>query len=110
MALFQSLDGTMRLLNNRLEIDSVKGSIGEESKLKFVGAIEHLFSQNKELKIAGHLSSDWLKISEMIISETTQESTPFIMPKNILANITTSIKDASYEKFHMSNFQAKAQL
>ena len=44
----------------------------------------------------------------MIISETTQDSTPFIMPKNILANITTCIKDASYEKFHMSNFQAKA--
>ena len=108
LALFQSLDGTMRLLNNRLVIDSVKGSIGKESTLKFVGAIEHLFSQNKELKIAGHLSSDWLKISEMIISETTQDSTPFIMPKKILANITTSIKDASYEKFHMSNFQAKA--
>ena len=71
MALFQSLNGSMRLLNNRLVIDSVKGSIGEESTLKFVGAIEHFFSQNKELKIAGHLSSDWLKISEMIISETT---------------------------------------
>ena len=25
LALFQSLDGSMRLLNNRLEIDSVKG-------------------------------------------------------------------------------------
>ena len=107
LALFHGLDGSMRLLNNRLEIDSVKGFNGEESKLKFVGAIEHLFSQNKELQIAGHLSSDWLKMSEMITADTTQESTPFIMPNNILANITTSIKDASYEKFHMSHFQAK---
>ncbi len=107
LALFHSLEGSIKLLNNRLEIDSLKGSTGKESKLKFVGAIEHLFSQKKELKVTGHLSSDWLKISEMIIPETNQESTPFIMPKNILANITTSIKDASYKKFHMSNFQAK---
>ncbi len=107
LALFHGLDGSMRLLNNRLEIDSVKGSAGEESKLKFVGTIEHLFSQSKELHIAGQLSSDWLKMSEMIKADTTQESTPFIMPNNILANITTSIKNASYEKFHMSHFQAK---
>lgn len=108
MSLFQGIEGSFRLLNNRLEIDSVKGSIGEESKLKFVGAIEYLFSQKKELKIAGHLSSDWLKMSEMLISDTAEDSTPFIMPNNILANITTNIKDASYKKFHMSNFQAKA--
>ena len=107
LALFHVLDGSMRLLNNRLEIDSVKGTIGTESKFKFIGAVEHLFSQSKELQIAGNLSSDWLKISEMIRVDTTQESTPFIMPKNILANITTNIKDASYEKFHMSHFQAK---
>ena len=43
----------------------------------------------------------------MLKTDTTPESTPFFMPKNILANITTSIKDASYEKFHMSHFQAK---
>ena len=107
LALFYDLEGSIRLQNNRLEIDSLKGSSGEESKLKFVGAIEHLFSQKKELKIAGHLSSDWLKISEIIITDTTQESTPFIMPNNILANITTSIKDASYKKFHMSDLLAK---
>ena len=106
-ALFHGLNGKIRLLNNRLEIDSVKGSTGQETKLKFVGAIEHLFAQNKDLLIAGHLSSDWLKMSELIIADTAGKSTPFIMPKNILANITTSIKDASYEKFHMSNFQAK---
>jgi len=107
LTLFHGLDGRMRLMNNRLEIDSLKGFNGEESKLKFVGAIEHLFSQSNDLQIAGHLSSDWFKISEMIKVDTTQEPTPFIMPDNILANITTNIKDASYEKFHMSEFQAK---
>ena len=107
MALFHGIDASMRLVNNRLEIDSVKGHIGEESKLKFIGAVEHLFNQNKELRIAGHLSSDWLKISQMVIADTTQKSTPFIMPKNILANITTNVKDASYEKFHMSHLKAK---
>ena len=107
LALFHSLNGKIRLLNNRLEIDSVRGSAGQETKLKFVGTIEHLFTQNQELQIAGHLSSDWLKMSELITPDTAGEPTPFIMPKNILANITTSLKDASYEKFHMSNFQAK---
>ena len=107
LALFQDIDASMRLRNNRLEIDSVKGYVGEESKLKFIGAIEHLFTQNKELQIAGHLSSDWLKISQMIIKDTAQEATAFSMPKNILANITTNVKDASYEKFHMSQLKAK---
>ena len=100
----------MRLLNNRLEIDSLIGSTGEESKLKFIGAIEYLFSQNKDIQIAGHLSSDWLKMCYMLKTDTTQESTPFFMPKNILANISISIKDASYEKFHMSHFEAKVSL
>ena len=74
LARFHGLDGSMRLLKNRLEIDR-KGFNGEESKLKFVGTIEHLFNQNKELQIAGHLSSDWLKMSEMVIADTTHEST-----------------------------------
>ena len=110
LAPFHSLKGNMRLLNNRLEIDSLIGSTGEESKLKFIGAIENLFSQNKDIQIAGHLSSDWLKMSYMLKTDTTQESTPFFMPKNILANISISIKDASYEKFHMSHFEAKVSL
>lgn len=107
LATIQNLNGSTRLLNNRLEIDSLFGTIGTESKVNFVGAIENLFSQNEDLQIAGHLSSEWLKITEMIVIDTTTDPSPFVMPKNIAASITTNIKDAAYEKFHMSNFQAK---
>lgn len=107
LATIQGLTGTFQLTNNRLEIDSLCGSIGTESKVNFVGAAENLFSQNQNLRVAGHLSSEWLKLTEIIVIDTTSNPSPFVMPNNITANITTNIKDAAYDKLHISYFQAK---
>ena len=98
LALFHSLNGKIRLLNNRLEIDSVRGSAGQETKLKFVGTIEHLFTQNQELQIAGHLSSDWLKMSELITPDTAGEPTPYYAKKHFGKHYN-KFKDASTRSF-----------
>lgn len=107
---FQKINGKLRLIDNDLEIDSINVQIGEESSFKFIGAIEDLLHPQKNLKIAGFMSSDWLKIHELIRSDTSAQKNTFELPKNINANVSAIIKDASFNKFHMSDFSAQLHL
>ena len=56
------------------------------------------------------MSSDWLKIQELIPSDTSAQKIAFELPKNINANVSAIIKDASFNKFHMSDFSAQLHL
>ena len=109
-AFFQKINGKLRLIDNDLEIDSIRAQIGEESSFKFTGAVEHLLHPQKNLKIAGFISSDWLKIQELMSSDTSAQKNTFELPKNINANVSAIIKDASFNKFHMSDFSAQLHL
>ena len=110
MLFFKKINGKLRLIDNDLEIDSIRAQIGEESSFKFTGAFEHLLHPQKNLKIAGFISSDWLKIQELMSSDTSAQKNTFELPKNINANVSAIIKDASFNKFHMSDFSAQLHL
>ena len=43
-------------------------------------------------------------------SDTSAQKNTFELPKNINANVSAIIKDASFNKFHMSDFSAQLHL
>ena len=108
----------LKLIDDNVNISAFNGTLAKESKIKFVGGIENVFSylflNNAELKIAGDLSSDWMIIDEFLdetdnISETTQESKPqaINLPNDIVANINLNLIDLTFDRFHMRNFSSK---
>ncbi|MGB2371599.1 MAG: AsmA-like C-terminal region-containing protein [Flavobacteriales bacterium] len=109
---------SLKLIDDNVNISAFNGTLAKESKIKFVGGIENVFSylflKNAELKIAGDLSSDWMIIDEFLdetdnISETTQESKPqaINLPNDIVANINLNLIDLTFDRFHMRNFSSK---
>ena len=109
---------SLKLIDDNVNISAFNGTLAKESKIKFVGGIENVFSylflKNAELKIAGDLSSDWMIIDELLnetdnISETTQESKPqaINLPNDIVANINLNLIDLTFDRFHMRNFSSK---
>ncbi|NDG51907.1 MAG: hypothetical protein EBY39_02625 [Flavobacteriia bacterium] len=109
---------SLKLIDDNVNISAFNGTLAKESKIKFVGGIENVFSylflNNAELKIAGDLSSDWMIIDEFLdetdnISETTQESKPqaINLPNDIVANINLNLIDLTFDRFHMRNFSSK---
>lgn len=107
----ENINTHLKLNNEHLTIDSLSATMGEESKLQFNGAAENLFSygisQTASLKIAGYLQSDWLLIDELLATDSTSEITAIQIPNDIQANITTSLKDVSYDRFRMRDFNSK---
>ena len=109
---------SLKLIDDNVNISAFNGTLAKESKIKFVGGIENVFSylflKNAELKIAGDLSSDWMIIDEFLYetdktSETTQESKPqaINLPNDIVANINLNLIDLTFDRFHMRNFSSK---
>jgi len=108
----------LKLIDDNVNISAFNGTLAKESKIKFVGGIENVFSylflKNAELKIAGDLSSDWMIIDEFLdetdkSSETTQENKPqaINLPNDIVANINLNLLDLTFDRFHMRNFSSK---
>lgn len=108
----------LKLIDDNVNISAFNGTLAKESKIKFVGGIENVFSylflKNADLKIAGDLSSDWMIIDEFLedtdkTSEMTQESKPqaIILPNDIVANINLNLLDLTFDRFHMRNFSSK---
>ena len=108
----------LKLIDDNVNISAFNGTLAKESKIKFVGGIENVFSylflKNADLKIAGDLSSDWMIIDEFLedtdkTSETPQESKPqaIILPNDIVANINLNLLDLTFDRFHMRNFSSK---
>jgi hypothetical protein len=108
----------LKLNDDNVNISAFNGTLAKESKIKFVGGIENVFSylflKNADLKIAGDLSSDWMIIDEFLegtdkTSETPQESKPqaIILPNDIVANINLNLLDLTFDRFHMRNFSSK---
>ena len=60
----------LKLIDDNVNISAFNGTLAKESKIKFVGGIENVFSylflKNADLKIAGDLSSDWMIIDEFL--------------------------------------------
>lgn len=109
---------SLKLIDDNVNISAFNGTLAKESKIKFVGGIENVFSylflKNADLKIAGDLSSDWMIIDEFLdetdkTSETTQESKPqaISLPNDIVANINLNLIDLTFDRFHMRNFSSK---
>ena len=107
----ENINTYLRLNNDHLTIDSLFATMGGESKLQFNGAAENLFSygisNTASLKIAGHLQSDWLLVDELLNTDSTSENTAIKLPNDIQANITTMLRDVSYDRFRMRNFSSK---
>ena len=109
---------SLKLIDDNVNISAFNGTLAKESKIKFVGGIENVFSylflKNAELKIAGELSSNWMIIDEFLeetdkTSETTQESKPqaINLPNDIVANLNLNLIDLTFDRFHMRNFSSK---
>ena len=93
----------------------MEGTLAKESKFKFIGAIENVFSylflKNSPLKIAGEFNSKWMIFDELIQSDTTSETNSseakaVQLPDDIIANVKFNLDDFSYDRFHMRNFNS----
>lgn len=104
---------TLKLNNDALAVDSLFFSLTNENNIYFHGAVENMFSylylKNKDLKIGGHLSSNWVVLEQLLTMNDTTESDsknePLHLPSDVIANISVDIRDFSYNRFHMRNFK-----
>ena len=108
----------LKLIDDNVNISAFNGTLAKESKIKFIGGIENVFSylflKNADLKIAGNLSSDWMIIDEFLedtdnSSAKTQENKPqaINLPNDIVANINLNLIDLTFDRFHIRNFSSK---
>lgn len=108
----------LNLIDDNVNSIAFNGTFAKENEIKFMGGIENVFSyiflKNADLKIAGNISSDLLKIDNFLeksdkASETTQKSMPqqINFPNDIVANINLNLLDLTFDRFHMRNFSSK---
>ncbi len=105
----------LKVVDDHLDIKSLEGTLANESKFNFIGAIENVFSylflKNSPLKIAGEFNSKWMIFDELIPSDSTSENNSIEakavqLPDDIIANVKFNIDDFTYDRFHMRNFHS----
>ena len=107
-----------KLVDDNVNISVFNGTLGNESKINFVGGIENIFSylflKNADLKIAGDLRSDWMVLDKILYdtdnsSQTAKEIKPqaINLPYDIVININLNLSDLSFDRFRMRNFYSK---
>jgi hypothetical protein len=105
----------LKVVDDHLDIERLEGTLAKESKFKFIGAIENVFSylflKNSPLKIAGEFNSKWMIFDELIQSDTTSETNSseakaVQLPDDIIANVKFNLDDFTYDRFHMRNFNS----
>ena len=107
-----------KLVDDNVNISVFNGTLGNESKINFVGGIENIFSylflKNADLKIAGDLRSDWMVLDKILYdtdnsSQTAKEIKPqaINLPDDIVVNINLNLSDLSFDRFRMRNFYSK---
>ena len=107
-----------KLVDDNVNISVFNGTLGNESKINFVGGIENIFSylflKNADLKIAGDLRSDWMVLDKILYdtdnsSQTAKEIKPqaINLPDDIVINVNLNLSDLSFDRFRMRNFYSK---
>ncbi|MBL6657969.1 MAG: hypothetical protein ISR00_00035 [Flavobacteriales bacterium] len=105
----------LKVINDHIDIERLEGTLAEESKFKFVGAIENVFSylflKNSPLKIAGEFNSKWMIFDELMQVDSTSEGNTnevkaVELPEDIIANVKFNLDDFTYDRFHMRNFHS----
>ena len=97
-----NINALFHLEDNFLNIDSISAQIGDETKVKFIGGIENIFKNQQ--KIAGQLFCEKLEGNDFQKSNNSNKN--FKIPKNISANISLKINNASINRFQMSDFES----
>ena len=105
----------LKVVNDHIDIERLEGTLAEESKFKFVGAMENVFSylflKNSPLKIAGEFNSKWMIFDELMQVDSTSEGNTnevkaVELPQDIIANVKFNLDDFTYDRFHMRNFHS----
>ena len=97
-----NINALFHLEDNFLNIDSISAQIGDETKVRFIGGIENIFKNQQ--KIAGQLFCEKLEGNDFQKSNNSNKN--FKIPKNISANISLKINNASINRFQMSDFES----
>lgn len=111
---FQNTQAEITLDNSRLSINHLHTTVGENSPITFRGALENIFSFSDEspLKVAGLFVADDILVEELFTPNIkgNESQAAITIPKNIQANLQIQIKDLSYDRFKMLDFQSNLSM